>query len=47
MRDNWLSNRIFSSYDNIVDQCCFARNRLIDQPWRIMTIELRQWAHRF
>ncbi len=47
MRDNWLSNRIFSSYDNIVDHCCFAWNRLIDQPWRIMTIGLRQWAHRF
>ena len=24
MRDNWLSNRIFSSYDDIVDHCCFA-----------------------
>ncbi|EXS68710.1 transposase [Sphingobium sp. Ant17] len=47
MRDNWLSNRIFSSYDNIVDHCCFAWNCLIDQPWRIMTIGLRQWAHRF
>lgn len=24
MRENWLSNRIFSSYDDIVDHCCFA-----------------------
>ncbi|MBC2663843.1 transposase [Novosphingobium flavum] len=24
MRDNWLSNRIFQSYDDIVDHCCFA-----------------------
>ena len=24
MRDNWLSNRIFKSYDDILDQCCFA-----------------------
>ena len=47
MRDNWLSNRIFSSYDNIVDHCCFAWNRLTDQPWRIMTIGLRQWAHEY
>ncbi|WP_291056687.1 IS630 family transposase, partial [Hyphomonas sp.] len=23
MRDNWLSNRIFKSYDDIVDHCCF------------------------
>jgi hypothetical protein len=24
MRDNWLSNRIFTSHDNIVDHCCEA-----------------------
>ena len=45
MRDNWLSNRIFKSYDDILDHCCFAWNRLTDQPWRIMSIGLRQWAH--
>ena len=38
MRDNWLSNRIFRSYDQIVDHCCDAWNKLIDQPWRIMSI---------
>jgi transposase len=32
MRDNWLSNRIFSSYDEIVAICCEAWNMLIDQP---------------
>ena len=47
MRDNWLSNRIFKSYDDILDQCCFAWNRLTDQPWRIMSIGLRSWAHGF
>ena len=47
MRDNWLSNRIFKSYDDIVDHCCFAWNKLVDQPWRIMSIGLRQWAHEF
>ena len=45
MRDNWLSNRIFKSYDDILDQCCFAWNRLADQPWRIMSIGLRKSAH--
>ena len=45
MRDNWLSNRIFKSYNDIVDHCCFAWNQLIDQPWRIMSIGLRDWAH--
>ena len=47
MRDNWLSNRIYRSYDDIVEQCCHAWNKLVDQPWRIMTIGLRQWAHGF
>src|SRR3546814_9113002 len=36
MRDNWLSNRIFHSYDDIVDHCCFAWNKLVEQPWRIL-----------
>ena len=45
MRDNWLSNRIFQSYEDILDHCCFAWNRLVDQPWRIMSIGLRKWAH--
>ena len=46
MRDNWLSNLVFRDYDDIVDQCCRAWNRLIDQPWKIMSIGLRDWAHR-
>jgi hypothetical protein len=47
MRDNWLSNRIFKSYDDILDHCCFAWNQLTDQPWRIVSIGLRTWAHQF
>jgi hypothetical protein len=46
MRDNWLSNRVFESYDDIVDHCCAAWNHLVDQPWTIMSIGLRHWAHR-
>lgn len=46
MRDNWLSNRVFKSYKDILDHCCFAWNKLIDQPWKIMSIGLREWAHR-
>ena len=41
LRDNWLSNRIFNSFDDIVDHCCDAWNKLINQPWRIMSIGLR------
>ncbi len=47
MRDNWLSNRIFNSYDEIVAICCDAWNKLIDQPWVIMSIGTRSWAHGF
>ncbi|OAI31093.1 transposase [Methylosinus sp. R-45379] len=47
LRDNWLSNRVFKSYDDIVDHCCAAWNKLVDQPWRIMSIGLRDWVHRF
>jgi hypothetical protein len=32
MRDNWLSNRISKSFDDIVNHCCDAWNKLIDQP---------------
>jgi transposase len=47
MRDNWLSNRVFASYDLLLDYCCAAWNRLVDQPWTIMSLGLRQWAHEF
>ena len=47
MRDNRLSNRVFKSYDDLVDHCCEAWNKLVDQPWRIVSIGLRQWAHGF
>src|SRR3954462_9189327 len=44
-RDNWLSSRVFGSYTDLVDHCCYAWNRLIDQPWIIMSIGLRDWAN--
>src|SRR5262245_9237744 len=43
MRQNWLSNRIFKSFDDIVDHRCYAWNTLIDQPWKIMSIARREW----
>ena len=45
MRENWISNRVFTSYPDILDHCCAAWNKLIDQPWTIMSIGLREWAH--
>ena len=47
MRENWLSNGVFASYETIIDDCCCAWNKLTDQPWRIMSIGLRDWAHGF
>jgi hypothetical protein len=47
MRDNWLSNRVFKSYDAVLDHCCEAWNKLIDQPWRVISLGLRDWAHAF
>ncbi len=45
MRENWISNRIFTSYTDILDHCCGAWNKLVDQPWTIMSIGLRDWAN--
>ena len=47
MRENWLSSRTFKSYEEIVAICSEAWNKLIDQPWRIMSIGLRTWAHEY
>ena len=47
MRDNWLSNRVFKGYDDIVAHCCAAWNNLVDQPWRIRSIGKRSWAEGF
>jgi putative transposase len=46
IHDDWLGNRIFPSYPDILDQCCDVWNKVIAQPWRIMSIGMRRWAHR-
>jgi hypothetical protein len=30
---------------DIVEHCCHAWNKLVDQPWTIMSIGLRDWVH--
>ena len=42
---NWLSNRIFNSYDDILGICCEAWNKLVDLPETITSIGLREWAY--
>ncbi len=45
MRENWLSNRVFADYDDIVAHCCDAWNKLLAQPARVTSIGMRDWAH--
>lgn len=47
MRDNWLSNRVFKSYEDIVDHCSYAWRTLKDRPWKIMSIGRRKWTQGF
>jgi transposase len=47
MRDNWLSNRVYHSYDDIVAHGCDAWNKLTDQPQRIRSLGQRTWAEGF
>ncbi len=45
LRANWLSNRVFETYDDIIDAACDAWRRLIAQPEAITSIGMREWAH--
>lgn len=47
LRENWLSNRIFKTRNDIIGHCCDAWNALANRPWKIISIGLRQWAHEF
>lgn len=44
MRDNWLSNLIFQTYDQIVLSACDAWQKLVAQPETIHSIGSRKWA---
>jgi transposase len=44
LRQNWLANRVFDTYEGIVDACCDAWNKLMDEPGRISSIAQRDWA---
>ena len=46
LRQTWLSNRVFETYDAILDAGCDAWNSLIEQPETIMSIGMRKWAHK-
>jgi hypothetical protein len=45
LRANWLSNRVFESYEAIIDAACEAWRNLMAKPKTITSIGLRDWAH--
>ena len=44
LRQTWLSNRVFNTYEEIIDAACDAWRRLIAQPRTITSIGSRQWT---
>jgi hypothetical protein len=44
LRQNYVANRVFETYEAIVDACCHAWNSLAAQPERITSIATRAWA---
>jgi transposase len=42
---NCLSNRVFETYDDIIDAACNAWNNLTAQPAVITSIGTCEWAH--
>lgn len=45
LRANWLSNRVFETYDDIIDAACEAWSKLTALPTVITSIGMRDWAH--
>ena len=45
LRANWLSNRVFETYDAIIEAACDAWLKLVAQPATIKSIGMRDWAH--
>ncbi len=44
LRGNTLGNRVFDTYEAVVDACSDAWLRLASQPERITAIGTREWA---
>jgi len=44
LRKNKLANRIYETYEDIVDACCEAWNALMAVPDTIATLTRREWA---
>ena len=44
LRQTYLSNRVFATYDDILDAACDAWNKLREETGRITSIANRSWA---
>ena len=44
LRGNALGNRVFDTYEEIVDACCTAWTWFTTQPERVTSIGTRTWA---
>jgi DDE superfamily endonuclease len=45
LRQNWLSNWVFETYDAIVEAACEAWRNLLAKPSTITSVGHRDWAH--
>jgi len=45
LRQNWLSNRVFKTYEAIIEAACDAWRSLLAEPTTITSIGHRGWAH--
>lgn len=45
LRANYLSNRVFDSYEAIIEAACEAWQKLLAAPETITSIGMREWAH--
>jgi len=45
LRKNKLANRLYDTYEHIVEACCDAWNDLVAHPARITSIATRDWAN--
>ena len=46
MRDNWLLNRGFKSYEDILDHCCFCLEQAHRHALENHVLGTRDWAYR-
>ena len=44
LRQNWLSNRVFETYEDIIEAACDACQRLMAQPGTITSIGTPEWV---